>query len=170
MTDCSTAPGPADWFLSRSERGNPASDLDRKPPESEAWTSGNTVTVHVDGASYFARLHDALAATTARHRIWFTDWEGNADERLAGQGTEVGLVLARAAERGVEVRGLLWRSHPRQAHFDEQDNMHLARDLNEDGGTLALDERVRRGGSHHQKLAVIGDIAPGATDDVAFAG
>ena len=31
-------------------------------------------------------------------------------------------MLADLARRGVHVRGLLWRSHPRQAHFSEQEN------------------------------------------------
>jgi phosphatidylserine/phosphatidylglycerophosphate/cardiolipin synthase-like enzyme len=87
--------------------------------------------------------------------VYFTDWEGNRDERLVGPGSEVGETLACLARRGVAVRGLLWRSHPRQAHFAEQDNAGLARDLNEHGAQLLLDERVKRGGSHHQKLVIL---------------
>ena len=90
------------------------------------------------------------------------------DEQLDGPGTELGKVLADLARRDVHVRGLLWRSHPRQAHFSEQDNTALVREVNEAGGELVLDERVRRGGSHHQKLVLLRRARP--EDDVAFVG
>jgi phosphatidylserine/phosphatidylglycerophosphate/cardiolipin synthase-like enzyme len=168
-----------DWFLSARERGNDATRVDRRHANGAAWTDNNRVTVLVDGADYFRRLHDTLCELERGDHIWFTDWQGHADEQLAGLGTELGPTLAKLAERGVLVRGLLWRSHPRQAHFAEQDNMHLAREINQHGGLLALDERVRRGGSHHQKLVVIHrttptDDDPGAAgrdrSDVAFVG
>jgi phosphatidylserine/phosphatidylglycerophosphate/cardiolipin synthase-like enzyme len=63
--------------------------------------------------------------------------------------------MQRMVARGVDVRALLWRSHPRQAHFAEQDNAALARELNPAGAELLLDERVKRGGSHHQKLVIL---------------
>src|SRR5215207_7918991 len=47
--------------------------------------------------------------------------------------------------------------------------MHLVETVNEGGGEVLLDERVRRDGSHHQKLFVIRH--PDAPDrDVAFVG
>ena len=86
----------------------------------------------------------------------FTDWRGDPDERLAGPGTEIGRVLAEPGRaRASHVRGLVWRSHPDQAHFSEQENLHLVETVNEAGGEVLLDERVRRGGSHHQKLFVM---------------
>ena len=69
--------------------------------------------------------------------------------------------------RGVEVCGLLWRSHPTQAGFAAQDNSELAGDVNEDGGEIVLDERVRRAGSHHQKTVILHRQGP---VDVAFVG
>ncbi|MEW5809713.1 MAG: hypothetical protein AB1925_09680 [Actinomycetota bacterium] len=39
----------ADWFLTRDERGNPASSL-------PAWRQGNLVEPLVHGAAYFDRL------------------------------------------------------------------------------------------------------------------
>ena len=144
-----------DWLLTASERGNDVTEIDRRRCGGAAWTTGNEVTVRVDGAAYYTRLVETLGELSAGASVWFTDWEGNADERLAGPGSEVGLVLGDLVRRGVHVRGLLWRSHPRAAHFAEQDNMHLARDINRQGGVLALDERVRRGGSHHQKLIIL---------------
>jgi phosphatidylserine/phosphatidylglycerophosphate/cardiolipin synthase-like enzyme len=78
-------------------------------------------------------------------------------------------VLAGLAHRGVHVRGMLWRSHPSQANFSEQQNFALTKSVNRAGGEILLDERVRRGGSHHQKLFVI-RRADGPDDDVAFVG
>ena len=48
--------------------------------------------------------------------------------------------------------------------------MLLARKVNEAGGQVLLDHRIRRGGSHHQKLVVIRHGAGAAEADVAFAG
>jgi phosphatidylserine/phosphatidylglycerophosphate/cardiolipin synthase-like enzyme len=165
-----------DWFLTPSERGNDGSEIDRRHASGEAWTTGNDVDVRIDGAVYFRRLHETLAALVEGASVWFTDWEGHADERLAGPGTELGSTLVRLAKQGVHVRGLLWRSHPRAVHFSEQDNLRLASRINREGGLLVLDQRVRRGGSHHQKLLIVrhgpntvrgGDVAP---SDVGFIG
>ena len=158
-----------DWFLTAGERGNPATEIDRRRDDGTAWTEGNRVEVLVDGAAYFRRLHRVLRSLEHGDQVHFTDWEGDQDERLDGPGTEIGRVLADAARRGVQVRGLLWRSHPRQAHFAEQSNTALSKSVNEAGGQIILDERVRRGGSHHQKMFVIRHGA-GADDDVAFEG
>ena len=75
--------------------------------------------------------------------LHFTDWEGDPDERLVGPGTAIGHVFADLARDGVHVRGLLWRSHPRQAHFSEQQNTKLVREINEAGGEVA----ARRAGA-----------------------
>ena len=56
-----------------------------------------------------------------------------------------------------------------RARFSEQENLRFADGINEAGGQVFVDERVRRGGSHHQKLFVIrhhGD----ADSDVVFVG
>ncbi len=45
-----------DWFLTPAERGNPATDIDRRHDDGTAWTEGNDGQVLVDGADYFARL------------------------------------------------------------------------------------------------------------------
>ncbi len=67
------------------------------------------------------------------------------------------------------MRGLLWRSHPSPAHFQEEQNLHLGEVVNEAGGEILLDERVRGPGSQHQKLVLIRH--PGREDDdVAFMG
>ena len=117
-----TDPAPAAWFLAPGERANRATALDRAP----TWSTGNTVTVHIDGADYFRRLTDIVRAAQWPDAIALTDWEGNRDERLAA-GTPLDALLLAAVRRGVALRGLVWRSHPRQAHFAEQDNAALAR-------------------------------------------
>jgi len=158
-----------DWFLTRGERGNAGTRLDGRRDDGVAWTRGNRVEVLVDGAEYFRRLQHALCALQRDDSVYLTDWEGDGDELLDGPQTEVGRLLAAAARRGVRVRALLWRSHPRQMHFAEQSNAALARMVDLAGGEVVLDERVRRGGSHHQKLVVI-RRGRGSGHDVAFEG
>jgi phosphatidylserine/phosphatidylglycerophosphate/cardiolipin synthase-like enzyme len=158
-----------DWFLTAGERGNGATAVDSRRADGTAWTEGTRVEVLVDGAEYFRRLCEALSSLERGDYLYFTDWQGDSDERLAGPGTEIGRVLADVARRGVQVRALLWRSHPRQAHFAEQSNAALAKTVDEAGGEIVLDERVRHGGSHHQKLFVIRHAAR-PDDDVSFEG
>lgn len=157
------------WFLTRSERGNLFTSIDAAKPDEVAWTTGNRVEALVDGHHYFARLYAALARLGDGDWVHFTDWRGDPDERLAGAGTEIATVLAAAARRGVHVRGLVWRSHPQATKFSEEANFHLAEKVNEQGGEVLLDERVRRGGSHHQKLVLI-RRPDNEGDDVAFVG
>jgi phosphatidylserine/phosphatidylglycerophosphate/cardiolipin synthase-like enzyme len=142
----------SDWFLPESER---------------PWTSGNLVVPRVHGADYFARLVELVEATSEGDRVFFTDWRGDADERLTERGPTVAELMRSAAGRGVEVRALMWRSHPGRLNGEE--NGHLGRIINECGGEALLDERVRYGGSHHQKLLVV--RRKGRPElDVAFVG
>jgi hypothetical protein len=158
-----------DWFLSAEERGNPATGIDRRRGDGHAWSEGNLVEALVHGASYYPRLLSALRALRGGDLVCLTDWRGDADRDLDGPGTEVGRVLADLADRGVQVRGLLWRSHLDQASFSEQENIHLGEVVNRAGGEILLDERVRGPGSQHQKLVLVRH--PGREDeDVAFVG
>ncbi|RZS79003.1 phosphatidylserine/phosphatidylglycerophosphate/cardiolipin synthase-like enzyme [Motilibacter rhizosphaerae] len=162
-------PAPGRWFLSADERGNPATRIDRRHPDGLAWTTGNEVRPLVHGATYFRRLHDELDALVPGDRLWFTDWRGDADQRLLPDGPTIGELLCTLATRGVEVRGLLWRSHSDRATFSAQENQRLGQELNEAGGEVLLDQRVRRFGSHHQKVVVVQHR--GAPErDVAFVG
>jgi phosphatidylserine/phosphatidylglycerophosphate/cardiolipin synthase-like enzyme len=78
-------------------------------------------------------------------------------------------VLGRADERGVDVRGLVWRSHLDRTGFFATENRHLGEQLQHRGAEVLLDMRVRSGGSHHQKFVVIRHRDdPGR--DVAFVG
>ena len=109
----------------------------------------------VHGAAYFAELLAAVRDLRPADHLFFTDWRGDADERLAGPGTEVAAVLADAAARGVLVRGLLWRSHADMVRYHERANRSLGEQIQAAGGECLLDMRVRPAGSHHQKLVVL---------------
>jgi phosphatidylserine/phosphatidylglycerophosphate/cardiolipin synthase-like enzyme len=99
----------------------------------------------------------------------FTDWRGDRDQRLTGEGSEIGAVLSAAARRGVDVRGLLWRSHFDQFQFSAKENRRFGEEIEEAGGQCLLDMRVRPLGSHHQKLIILRH-AKDADRDVAYIG
>ena len=145
-----------DWLITKSERANHQTRLDDRHPGDVAWSEGNLVRPLIHGSTYFAELHDRLAQTQAGDLVFFTDWQGDADEQLLGRpGSEVVEVLATADERGVDVRGLIWRSHMEQLNFAAAENRLLGRQLQQRGAEALLDMRVRTGGSHHQKMVVI---------------
>jgi len=156
-----------DWFLRPGERGNDATRIDAGV--GGAWTDGNRVTPLVHGATYFARLVEVLTIATDGDQLRFTDWRGDGDEQLDAEGREAASVLADLSRRGVDVRGLLWRSHSDRLSFSAKENRRLARKVSAAGGEVLLDERVRRGGSHHQKLIVLRHPSRPDTD-VAFVG
>jgi len=163
-------PNPVDWLLTKAERGNPATRLDAAHPGDEAWSEGNVVRPLIHGSTYFAELYERIEATSAGDLVLFTDWQGDADERLTGApGSEVSEVLGRADERGVDVRGLVWRSHSEAMGFTARENLHLGRVLQRRGVEAILDMRVRTGGSHHQKLVVIRH-RDDPTRDIAYVG
>ncbi|MFJ4778099.1 phospholipase D family protein [Streptomyces sp. NPDC088762] len=145
----------SDWMLTERERGNGSTRLDRRHLGGAAWTSGNHVRPLVHGATYFAELLRTIREQREGDLLLFTDWRGDPDERLDGPGTGIGRVLAEAAERGVVVKGLVWRSHLDRFQFSETENRHLGEELEAAGAECLLDMRVRPGGSHHQKLLVM---------------
>lgn len=136
------------WFLTAAERGNPACTI---PP----WSTANAVRPLVNGATYFARLAAEVDALAAGDLLFFTDWRGDADERTTADGPTVGELFGGAARRGVIVKGLMWRSHTDKLAYSEEENRHLGDEIREAGGEVLLDERVRRAGSHHQKLVLL---------------
>jgi phosphatidylserine/phosphatidylglycerophosphate/cardiolipin synthase-like enzyme len=143
------------WFLSAQERGNPATQIDTRHDTGVAWAIGNQVRPLVHGATYFQRLHDELRLLRAGDRVYFTDWRGDADQRLLPDGPTVSELLCELAHSGVEIRGLVWRSHSDHVSFSAQQNDRLGKQLNQAGAEVLLDQRVRRFGSHHQKLFII---------------
>jgi hypothetical protein len=93
----------AEWLLTADERGNPSTTIDAEHEDGQAWTAGNLVRVHVDGAAYFARLHELLSTLSPGDWVYLTDWRIDATRQLAGPGSELGPLLAGLAHRG-------WRS------------------------------------------------------------
>ena len=158
-----------DWLLTPRERGNPATGLDRRDGTGLAWSRENDVRPLVHGTVYFSALLAAVRAQRAGDLLFFTDWRGDPDERLAGPDSEIGEVLCDAARRGVVVKGLVWRSHLDRFQFSESENRHLGEEIEAAGGECLLDMRVRPGGAHHQKFVVLRHPGrPGK--DVAFVG
>ncbi len=136
-----------DWLLTQSERGNPRTRLDDGHPGDAAWSEGNLVRPLVHGATYFAELYERLEATREGDLVFFTDWQGDADERLTGEpGSEVVEVLGRADERGVDVRGLVWRSHTEVMGFTSGENRRLGRRLQ----TARCRGTARHAGAHRR--------------------
>ena len=159
-----------DWLLTKQERDNAQTRVDDVHPAGQAWSEGNLVRPLIHGATYFAELFSCVEATTAGDLLFFTDWAGDADEQLLGTpGSEVVEVLARADERGVDVRGLIWRSHMQGLNFSAKTNRTLGQQLQDRGAEALLDMRVRTGGSHHQKMVVI-RYKNDPSSDIAFVG
>ncbi|HEY1485985.1 MAG TPA: phospholipase D-like domain-containing protein [Micromonosporaceae bacterium] len=163
-----------DWMLTADQRGNPDTKIDERHgrdarQNGDAWTTGNAVEPLPHGKNYFAELLSTIEATRPGDLVMFTDWRGDPDEALDASGKAVSTVLCEAAERGVVVKGLIWRSHWDVLAFSSEQNRRLGTEIEDAGGECLLDMRVRPGGSHHQKLVVVRH--PGRPElDVAFVG
>ncbi len=160
---------PGDWFLSRAERGNPATRLDSRHADGAAWTVGNEVRPLIHGSRYFAELASRVSQLSAGDLLLFTDWRGDPNERLGPDGPPVSAAFCAAARRGVRVAGLVWRSHFDRIAFSEAENRHLGDEIEAAGGQCLLDMRVRPGGSHHMKMVVLRHQSQ-PERDVAFVG
>ena len=158
-----------DWFLTSEERGNSSTRIDLRRPDGTAWVTGNDVRPLVHGRVYFAELLAAVRRLRRGDLLLFTDWRGDPDERLRGTNTGVSRVFCEAAERGVVVKGLIWRSHLDRLSFSERENRHLGEEIEEAGGECLRDMRVRTGGSHHQKFVVLRYVGKPEWD-VAYVG
>ena len=152
-----------DWLLTDTERGNPATRL-------PAWTGASLARPLIHGATYFAELKRRIEAMQRGDLMLFTDWRGDPDQRMTEDpDSTVEQVLCAAASRGVDVRGLVWRSHLDKLAFSAEQNQHLGTAVEQAGGEVLLDMRVRPGGSHHQKFVVLRH--PGRPEqDAAFVG
>jgi phosphatidylserine/phosphatidylglycerophosphate/cardiolipin synthase-like enzyme len=151
-----------DWLLTREERGNPHSEI-------PTWCEGNLAEPLVHGSAYFDRLATEVDRLRPGDHLFFTDWRGDPDQRLRDDGPTVVELFTRAARRGVVVKGLMWRSHLDRFQYSEEENRHLGDAIEEAGGEVLLDQRIRRGGSHHQKVVVLRH--PGRPEaDIGFAG
>lgn len=156
------------WFLPIEGRGNPDTRLDERRGDGCAYTLGNHVEAVAHGEPYMARLHASLCAMRPGDALYLIDWRGDPDQDLI-EGVPLAVTLADLARSGVHVRGLVWRSHPKASGFHEERHVQLAREVNEAGGRVLLDQRVRLAGSHHQKLVLLRH--PGRPDeDIAYVG
>ena len=161
--------GLADWFLSPAERENPHTVIDAVRGGETAWTTGNAVRPLVHGAPYFAELAERIAQMDGGDRVYFVDWRGDPDQKLNADGLTLIDVLVAALGRGVDVRGLLWRSHWRKVGFHSERAFALGKTIEAAGGQGLRDMRVRTFGSHHQKFVVLRH--QGAPErDVAYVG
>lgn len=165
-----TAPDPDEWFLDKRGRGNPATRIDQEHPGRQAYSPGNVARPLIHGATYFAELYRTLEETGPGDLVMFTDWQSNADEQLtADPDSALGEVLTRALSRGVRVHALIWRSHTGLIGYTAKEHRDLGELLQEHGGQVLLDMRVRANGAHHQKFVVIRH-ASDRTRDVAYVG
>ena len=144
-----------DWFLTLEERANPHSRIDASESSGDAWTEGNDVSFLIDGEAYFSRLLEEFTALEPGDQVRFTDWRSDGDERLSDGGPTIRSLVVDTCRRGVDVRGLLWRSHSDRLAFSAKENRRFGADVTKAGGQVLLDERVRRGGSHHQKAVLL---------------
>lgn len=155
-------PDSTEWFLAAGERGNFATSI----PD---WSTGNRVEPLIHGATSFDRLAAEVAALGPGDHLFFTDWRGDPDQRMRDAGPTIAKLFSDAARRGVVVKGLVWRSHLDKFSYSEEENQHLGEAIEAAGGEVLLDQRVRFGGSHHQKLVVL--RRPSNPErDVAFVG
>lgn len=158
------------WFLTHEERENPHTRIDDVRGGGTAWSSGNTVRAIVHGRPYFAELHERIGDLGPGDRFYFADWQGDPDQQLTDDpGSSLSATLVAAVERGVDVRGLLWRSHWHRLGYSANRHRHLGEDINEAGGQCLRDMRVRTRGAHHQKFVVIRH-ADDPARDVAYVG
>lgn len=158
------------WFLTNLERENPHTRIDDVHGDGTAWSSGNIVRAIIHGRPYFRELYERITVLGPGDRLYFADWQGDADQQLTDDPSSTfGATLVAAAERGVDVRGLLWRSHWRRLGYNAPQHRYLGEEIGEAGGQCLRDMRVRARGAHHQKFVVIrhGDDP---TRDVAYVG
>ncbi len=160
----------AEWFLTASERDNPHTRIDDIHAGDQAWSTGNSVRAVVHGRPYYAELHERIGGVGPGDRIYLADWRGDPGERLTDDpASSLAATLCAAAERGADVRGLLWRSHWRHFGYQSEYARFLGEDLQKAGGECLRDMRVRTLGAQHQKFVVIRYAAdPGR--DIAYVG
>ena len=136
--------GDTEWFLTADERGNTATELDRRH-RTAAWTSATTLSRWCM-AHLFRRADCRLASGPCRrpgavHRL--ARRSRPAARRTGHRGVARSVRGRGSAWRGG--KGLVWRSHLDRLSFSEQQNRHLGEDIEAAGGECLLDQRVRPG-------------------------
>lgn len=144
------------WFLSSEERENPHIRIDDVRGDGTAWSSGNTVRAIVHGRPYFEELHRRISDLGPWDRLYFANWQGDPDQQLVDDpSSTLSATLVAAVKRGVDVRGLLWRSHMHRLAYSAHRHRQLGDEICEAGGQCLQDKRVRTRGAHYQKFVVI---------------
>ena len=159
-----------EWFLTHEERENPHTRIDALRTDGMAWSSGNAVRALVHGHTYMAELSQRIRSLGAGDRFYFADWQGDPDQQLTDDpDSTLNTTLVAAAGRGVDVRGLLWRSHWHALGFNAHRHRFLGEEIGEAGGQCLRDMRVRARGAHHQKFVVLRH-ADDPARDIAYVG
>ncbi|MFC6342116.1 phospholipase D family protein, partial [Nocardioides hankookensis] len=159
-----------EWLLESRERENPHTAIDAVRGDGTAWSTGNSVRALVHGRDYFAELYDRISALGPGDRLYFADWEGDPDQQLTDDPrATLDNTLVDAVRRGVDVRGLLWRSHWHRLGYSADRHRQLGDAIGDAGGQCLRDMRVRTRGAHHQKFVVIRH-ADDPARDIAYVG
>ena len=119
--------------------------------------SGNRVELHVDGASAFPSLVEAIRG--ARSYVHLAGWHFTPELEL--EGATLRDLLAEAAER-VDVRVLQWAGAPLPLFHPDRREVREGRDRLSQGTRIRheLDARERPMHCHHEKLAIVdGEVA-----------
>ena len=131
----------------------PAGGWAAEPPP----RSGNRMELHVDGASAFPRLVEAIQG--ARSYVNLAGWHFTPELEL--EGTTLREHLAEAAKR-VDVRVLQWAGAPLPLFHPDRREVREGRDRLSKGTRIRheLDARERPMHCHHEKLAIVdGEVA-----------
>jgi phosphatidylserine/phosphatidylglycerophosphate/cardiolipin synthase-like enzyme len=118
---------------------------------------GNRIELHVDGASAFPRLVEAIRS--ARSHVHLAGWHFTPEITL--DGTVLRELLAEAAER-IDVRVLQWAGAPLPLFHPDRREVREGRDRLSKGTRIRheLDARERPLHCHHEKLAIVdGEVA-----------
>jgi phosphatidylserine/phosphatidylglycerophosphate/cardiolipin synthase-like enzyme len=113
---------------------------------------GNQVELHVDGASTFPRLIEAIRG--ARSYVHLAGWHFTPEIEL--EGTTLRELLAETAER-VDVRVLQWAGAPLPLFHPDRREVRESREQLSGGTRIRheLDARERPMHCHHEKLAIV---------------
>jgi phosphatidylserine/phosphatidylglycerophosphate/cardiolipin synthase-like enzyme len=118
--------------------------------------AGNTVEPLVDGRPAFAAMQRAIeSAQTSDHFIYLLAWWCDPWVNLTGPGTCLLDLFARAGQRGVQIRVLLWDApypiYPNHSRLHSE----AVRALNRIPNCHAQQDDAGTTKSHHQKLLVV---------------
>jgi phosphatidylserine/phosphatidylglycerophosphate/cardiolipin synthase-like enzyme len=119
--------------------------------------AGNTVEPLIDGPAAFAAIQRAIeSAQTRDHYIYLLGWWCDPWVNLTRPGTCLLDLFARAGERGVQVRVLIWRAGPRLL-YPNHVRLHdaAAAALNRLPNCHAQQDDAGATKSQHQKLLVV---------------